>query len=101
MGALTASVVVAGLGSGLVPAAPARPVQPVIDSVGGVGDHSGEQSPDFVAGQRDQCLVGVAGAFAGGDDGEDGVGEHDQGGVPVPGIPAAYLRLVQADGLAG
>jgi hypothetical protein len=40
-------------------------------------------------------------AFAGGDHGEDRVGEHDQGGVPVPGLPAADLRFVQAEGLAG
>src|SRR4030095_7874186 len=36
-------------------------------------------------------------AVRGGDDGEDGVGEHAQRGVPVPRGPAAHLRLVQAD----
>jgi hypothetical protein len=35
--------------------------------------------------------------FARGDGGEDGVGEHGQGGVAVPGGPLADLVLVQAD----
>lgn len=61
-----------------------------------------EQASDLVEGQRNQRLA-VGGrygvAFAGGDDGEDGMGEHHQGGVPIPGVPLADLGLVQADGL--
>ncbi len=94
----------AGLGAGLVLAAPAGPGQPVSDGVDGVGDEFGEQAADFIDGQRDQFSVvwWSAGAFTGGDDGEDGVGEHDQGGVPVPGVEAADLMFVQPGGvLAG
>ena len=72
--------------------------------MGGIGDHPGEQAADFVDSQRNQLRVGGLrlGAFAGGDHGEDGVGEHDQGGEPVPGVPAADLVLVQPGGvLAG
>ena len=35
--------------------------------------------------------------FVGGDDGQDGVGEHDQGGISVPGVPPSDLVLVEAD----
>src|SRR5215468_3306011 len=46
--------------------------------------------------------VAGAGRVRGGDHGEDGVGEHDQGGVPVPGVqrrtwcwssPVAFLAV--------
>ena len=92
--------VVAGLGAGLVAAAPLGPGQPVTDRVDGVGDQLGEQPPDLVECQRDQRMLGVLPAFPRGDHGEDGVGEHDQRDVPIPGGPLADLRLVQADGLS-
>src|ERR1700755_356214 len=97
----SAAAVVAGLGAGLVSTAPGGPVQPVVDGVERVCDQSGEESADLVEGQRDERRVGVAAAFAGGDDGQDGVGEHDEGDVPVPRVPAAYLGLVQADAFTG
>jgi hypothetical protein len=37
------------------------------------------------------------GAFVGSDDGEEGVGEHDEGCVPMPGRPLADLVLIEAD----
>jgi hypothetical protein len=44
----------------------------------------------------------VAGLFGHGRHYQEGVGEHRQGGPPVPGAPAADLVLVQADqALAG
>src|SRR6266545_1117227 len=99
---LTSASVVAGLGAGLVQAAPSGPGQPVGDGVQGVGGQFGEQTADLVDGQGNQLRVGGLGAFPRGDHGEDGVGEHDQGGVPVPGVPAADLVLVQSGGvLAG
>jgi hypothetical protein len=64
----------------------------------GDGDEGGEQVLDLVAGHCDQpgrCRV--AGAFDEGDDDQEGVGEHGQGGPAVPGAPAADLMLVQAD----
>lgn len=101
---MAASSVVAGHGPFLVEAAPGRPVQPVGDRADGTGDQFREEVADFVDGQRDQ-LVGACGAlsaFPRGDDGEDGVGEHDQRGVAIPGLPGADLVLVEADlGLGG
>jgi hypothetical protein len=47
--------------------------------------------------QRRGCCRLVL-SFAGGGDGEDGVGEHDQAGVPVPEVPTADRGLVHADG---
>ena len=40
-------------------------------------------------------------AFGGGDGGQDRGGEHDQGGVAVPGVPPADLVLVESDGAFG
>jgi hypothetical protein len=96
---LASAAVVAGLGAGLVVSAPLRPGEPMVDGVDGVGDQFGEQVADFLDGQRDQWLVGGVGpvAFPGGDHGQDCVGEHDQGRVPIPGVPPADLVLVQAD----
>ena len=93
----------AGLGAGLVPASPAGPGQPVVDGVDGVDDQRGEQAANLGQGQRDQGRVGAgrSGPFVPGDHGQDRMGEHDQGGVSVPGVPPADLMLVQADRLAG
>ena len=57
----------------------------------------------FVAGQRDQPVWWrVLGAFGGGQDGEEGVGEHGEGDPAVPGTPAADLVLIQpGEALAG
>ena len=54
---------------------------------------------DFVDGQRDQRFGALGGSetFTRGDDREQGVGEHDEGGVAVPGGPLADLVLVEAD----
>lgn len=41
-------------------------------------------------------MVAVGGALACGGDGEEGVGEHRQGGPAVPGGPGADLVFVQA-----
>src|SRR4051794_37087539 len=94
-----AASVVAGQGALLVAASPGGPVQPVADGVDGVRDQFREQVPDFVNCQRNQLGVGVGAllAFVGGDDREQGMGEHDQGGVAVPGVPLADLVLVQTD----
>src|SRR5947209_8312087 len=101
---VTSASVVAGLGAGLMEAAPSGPGQPVGDGVQGVDGQLGEQTADLVDGQGNQFRVGGlgSGVFPGGDHGQDGVGEHDQGGVPVPGVPTADLVFVQSGGvLAG
>src|SRR5439155_19136042 len=65
-----------------------------------VGDQFREQASDLADGQRDQARLtgGVSLAFTHGDDGQDGVREHDQGGVPVPRVPPSNLMLIEADG---
>jgi hypothetical protein len=71
----------------------------VPDVSGGFDEKCGEQAPDFVECQGD--LVGrrgCSGAFGRREDGEESVGEHDQGGPPVPGGPSAELMLVEAGG---
>ena len=56
-----------------------------------------EESAEFVDGQRDQPgRGGSCVAFGGGGHGQEGVGEHGQGGPAVPGGPAADLVLVQS-----
>lgn len=79
------------------------PGQPVVDGVYGVDDELGEQPADLLDCQRDQPLatVWLQLLFACGDHGQYGVGEHDQGGVSMPGGPAAELMFVQVDALAG
>jgi hypothetical protein len=48
-------------------------------------DHGGEQVPDFVAGQPNPAGRGWSlGAFGGGSDGDEGVGEHRQDRRAVP-----------------
>jgi hypothetical protein len=103
---VASAFVVAGPGTCLVSTAPPRPAQHVVDGVDGVDDQLGEQTTDLVDTQRNHRLGGitrwrVVGVFVGGDHGQDGVGEHDQGGMPVPGVPTADLMLVQAQALAG
>ena len=56
-----------------------------------------EESAKLVDGQRDQpgrCGLGVT--FGGGGHGQEGVGEHGQGGPAVPGGPAPDLVLIQS-----
>ena len=52
----------------------------------------GEQSSGLAEGDRDQA-DGIVGRFGvvhdDGEDGQEGMGEHRQGGPPVPGVPAA------------
>src|SRR5690606_26575401 len=99
IGVVASSAVMAGQGTCLVLSAPPGPVQPVGGAADGAGDEFREQVADFVDSQRDQslCPWWAVGVFARGDGGEDGVGEHGQGGVAVPGRPRADLVLVQAD----
>ena len=62
------------------------------------GEQQGvEESAKLVDGQCDEpgrCGLGVA--FGGGGHGQEGVGEHGQGGPAVPGGPAADLVLVES-----
>jgi hypothetical protein len=64
-----------------------------------VRDEFREQVADFVDSERNQLIGGCdpMGAFVGSDDGEEGVGEHDEGRVPMPGRPLADLVLIEAD----
>ena len=61
------------------------------------GEQQGvEEAAKLVDGQRDQTGRGGLGvAFGGGGHGQEGVGEHGQGGPAVPGGPAPDLVLVQ------
>src|SRR5262245_55212207 len=94
-----ASSVVADQGTSLVSASPLGPVQPVADAAAVAGDQLCEEVADFVDCQGNQLSGGrgTVGSFAHGDDGEDGVGEHGQRGVAVPGGPLADLVLVETD----
>jgi hypothetical protein len=96
------SLVVAGVGAGLMSASPERPAQPMAEITSGTGKQPREQMLDLVAGQWGQPGRRRAGPFSTGSHHEDGVGEHGQGGPAVPGAPAADLMLVQtAKALAG
>ena len=87
----------------LVASPPGGPSQAVPGVVGWLDDQRVEQRGDLVAGQRD--LIGcwrTAGVLGGGGDGEEGQGEHSQGGPAVPGVPAADLVFIQpCQSLAG
>lgn len=90
-----ASVMV-GAGVCLELSSPPEPGQPMVEDVGGVDDQLGEQSADILDRQLDQFrAVGLLLACPGGDDGQDGVGEHHQDGVPVPGHPPADVVLAR------
>ena len=55
-----------------------------------------EEASKLVDGQRDQtsgCGLGVS--FGSGGHGQEGVGEHGQGGPAMPGGPAPDLVLIQ------
>lgn len=57
-----------------------------------------EESAELVDGQRDQaCRRGCGFAFDRGGHGQEGMGEHGQGGPAIPGAPAPDLVLVEAD----
>jgi hypothetical protein len=73
------------------------------ESVGDCGgDQPGElakQVTDLVNDRRQrQVLTWLQGATSGRDHGEDGMREHDQGGVAVPGVPSADPVLVEPEG---
>ena len=62
-------------------------------------DQQPEQAQEFMAGDGDEVGVPVAvrrGAFEGGGDGEEGVGDQGGGAPAVPGGPGGDLALVQA-----
>ena len=83
-------------GAVLVASSPAGPAHPVPGAAGGAGQ-GGEQVGDLVSGQRGLAGRGRAACVLGsGGDGEEGAGEHDQGGPPAPGGPAADLGLAGA-----
>jgi hypothetical protein len=69
-----------------------------VGDVAARGDvYGGEQVPDLVAGQPNPACRGWAlGAFGGGGDGEEGMGQHRQDRRAVPQGPAADLVLIQA-----
>jgi hypothetical protein len=98
MFAVASGAVVAGPGACLVDAAPSGPGEVEAGRSGDAGNECREQAADFVDGQRDQPAVYGSAAISGGDRGQDRRGEHDQGGVAVPGVPASDLVLVEADG---
>src|SRR5215207_9630257 len=75
---------------------PERPAQPMAMVTGGTGKQRWEQVLDLVAGQPDSLGWWRAGAVGQGGDPQEGVGEHGQGGLAVPGPPAADLMGVQA-----
>lgn len=79
-------------------AVPSGPGEVVVGWSGGMGDQDREQVPDVGDGQRDQAGLGGVAAFGGGDRGQDRCGEHDQGGVAVPGVPPSDLVLIETDG---
>ena len=64
---------------------------------GGGQEQGVEESAKLVDGQRDQPGRGGCGvAFDGGGHGQEGVGEHGQGGPAVPGAPAPDLVLIES-----
>jgi hypothetical protein len=61
-----------------------------------------KQATDLVNDRRQhQVRTWLQGATSGRDQGEDGVRQHDQGGVPVPGVPLADPVLVEPEGHVG
>src|SRR5690606_9407084 len=95
------AAVVAGSGAVLVSASPVAPAQDACQGPDRFDDQPVDQSGDLVAGQRDQPVRSV-GLGGGGEDGEQGVGEHRSQGPASPGGPAADLVFVQAgQGLGG
>ena len=76
---------------------PGRPPQAVPGVRDWLDDQRAEQRGDLVAGGRDLIVCWwVAIVPGGGDDGEEGQGEHGQGGPPVLGVPAADLVFIQS-----
>lgn len=84
------------LGSVLVSPAPVGPGEGVGQAVE-LSSGGQEESSCFGQGDGDEAGGGVRVSDGGGDVGEQGVGEHGQGGPAVPGVPAADLVLVEAD----
>ncbi len=97
-----AAFVVAVAGSGLVSSAPGRPGQQGGDGVVGGKEHGVEEAAEFVDAQLDQPRRrGLVVAFDGGGHGEEGVGEHGQGGPAVPGGSASDLERPAFDVTGG
>ena len=75
----------ADLGAMLVSSAPVGPGERAGEGACGFDDQDGEQSADLVAGQRDQPAIGWKLIGLGGEDGEQGVGDHREQGPAPPG----------------
>jgi hypothetical protein len=91
------AAVVVGAGAVLMSSPPEGPGLRIGGLAGRLENQAGEPPLDFAAGQRDQPgRWGCDGVFAGGEDGEQGVGEHRQQRSASPGQPAAHLVLIQA-----
>src|ERR1700678_1163742 len=90
-------------GSVLVAASPQSPAIPVRLVAAGLWDHGSAELPQQLRnGDGDQAGfagVCVAGALAGGCDGEEGVGEQGDRGPAVPGGPGGDLAAVEPGGL--
>src|SRR2546430_6164681 len=95
---VASGAVVAGTGAGLVDTSPSGPGQVEVGGSGDGSDQFREQATDFGDGQRDESSFGGPPAFGRRDGGEDCRGEHDQGGVAVPGVPPADLVLIETEG---
>jgi hypothetical protein len=71
----------------------------VVDRIGGQLGELTKQVTDLANNPRQrQVLTWLQGATSGRDHGEDVMREHDQGGVPVPGVPSADSVLVEPEG---
>jgi hypothetical protein len=86
----------------LVSPSPGRGGQDLLDAGRDRVDGGVEQTAGLVAGELDQAAsIVLEVASDGGEDGQECVGEHRQGGPPVPEVPATDLVLVQADQTLG
>src|SRR3954470_11225221 len=87
----------AGAGAVLVSSPPSRPVLGIGVTAGGLDDPAQQEALPLVAGEWDQAgRWRCRGVFAGGEDDEQGVGEHGQQRPASPGQPAAHLVLIEA-----
>src|SRR3954451_5185364 len=87
----------AGAGAVLVSSPPARPGLGIGVTAGGLENPAQQQALQLVAGEWDQPgRWRCRGVFAGGEDDEQGVGQHGQQRPASPGQPAAHLVLIEA-----